>query len=155
MSRRKMNWLFVVPLLFVLLLAVTVVRSWRRPPLGPVEGRLRNCPASPNCVCSQQHPPDDTEHAIAPLAVTGDADAAWTRLTEMLRRRPQAQIVTETADYLHVEFATPWLRFVDDVEFLRDDAAQVIQVRSASRVGRSDFGVNRRRIERLRQEFVQ
>ena len=154
-SRRRMIWLLALPLLIVLLVAVTVALSWRRPLLGPVNGRLRACPESPNCVCSQQPPPGDAEHAIAPLTVTGDADAAWTRLIETLHRQPHAHIVAETADYLHVEFVTPWLRFVDDVEFLRSDAEQVIHVRSASRVGRSDFGVNRQRVERLRAEFAQ
>lgn len=129
-----------------LLLAV-VLLSWQRPALGPVDGRLRDCPDSPNCVCSFQ---SDPVHGIEPLRVAGDAATAWQRLLEAIEQQPLTRIVTRSDQYLHVEFTTPWLRFVDDVEFLRDDAAGVIHVRSASRVGRSDLGVNRRRVESLR-----
>lgn len=75
------------------------------------------------------------------------------RLKQVLARQPRTTIVTEAHNYLHVEFRSAILRFVDDVEFLVNDAA--IQVRSASRVGYSDFGVNRKRIETLRSQFNQ
>jgi len=129
--------------------AGSVVVSWRRPELGLLDGRLRPCPETPNCVCSEQRPTDAGQF-IEPLSIVSDRSDAWSRAVATVRRMPGARVVTEAADYVHVEFITPWLRYVDDVELRRDDAAGVIHVRSASRVGRSDLGVNRARIEALR-----
>jgi uncharacterized protein (DUF1499 family) len=127
--------------------------SGRRPRnLGVVDGRLAACPRKPNAVCSQA-PATDRVHAIAPLAFTGDATAAMQRLKRLVETSPGATIVASRADYLHAEFSTPLLGFVDDVEFWCDGAA--IQVRSASRLGYSDLGVNRRRVEQLRAAFAQ
>ena len=66
---------------------------------------------------------------------------------------PGAQVVAARDDYLYAQFATRWLGFVDDGEFWVDPAAGVVHVRSASRVGRSDFGVNRQRIEAIRERL--
>jgi uncharacterized protein (DUF1499 family) len=75
------------------------------------------------------------------------------RLAQAISGMHGARIVTQTADYLHAEYTTRWLRFVDDVEFYAPAGAQLIQVRSASRVGYSDFGVNRKRVEAIRRRF--
>lgn len=124
----------------------------RRPAgLGLHDGRLRPCPATPNCVCSCAEPGDD--HAVAPLAFTGDADAAWVRLGEVLAEQPRTVVITETDAYRHVECTSLLFRFVDDLELHLDRAAKVIHVRSASRVGRSDLGANRRRVEAIRSAF--
>jgi len=124
----------------------------RRPfDLGAREGRLKPCPVSPNCVCSQA---TDASHAIAPLSYPGDGAQAFGRLEELVARWPGAVIVNESEGYLHAEFATRWLRFVDDVELLLDPAARVIHVRSASRLGYSDLGTNRRRVEAIRARFA-
>jgi uncharacterized protein (DUF1499 family) len=118
--------------------------DWRRPAnLGVRDGRLSPCRRSPNCVCSQADP-TDREHYIAPLAFAGSI-AELRRAIESL---PRVTVIREAADYLYAEFRTPLLRFVDDVEFAK--AAGVLHVRSASRLGRRDFGVNRRRIEAIR-----
>lgn len=119
--------------------------------LGVVAGRLNECPATPNCVCSQN---TETSHRIAPLAYTGDWEAARERLVAALSRLPRTRIVTQEGTYLHAECTSLIWRFVDDVEFLIDPAAQVIHVRSASRVGRSDLGVNRARVEQIRRLFA-
>lgn len=149
--RRTLLWLLLTPpLAAVVLTAGAVLLSWRRPALGPVAGRLRDCPDRPNCVCSHE---TDGSRRIEPFRFHGPADEAWLRLQTIVRRDPRGAIVAASANYLHAEFTTPWLRFVDDVEFLLDEPAGVIHVRSASRVGRSDLGVNRRRVERLRSEF--
>ena len=111
------------------------------------DGRLSPCPASPNCVCSQDH---DAVHQIEPLRFVGAPRDAWQRLATVLTQLPRTRIVTNDSTYLHVEFTTPLLRFVDDVEFLLDETAAVIHVRSASRVGHSDLGANRTRIEIIR-----
>ena len=114
------------------------------------DGRLSPCPASPNCVCSQD---DDVAHQIEPLRFVGAPREAWPRLATVLTQLPRARIVTNDSTYLHVEFTTPLLRFVDDVEFLLDETAAVIHVRSASRVGHSDLGANRTRVETIRRLF--
>ena len=113
-------------------------------------GRLSPCPASPNCVCSQD---DEIAHQIKPLSFTGGPREAWQRLTSVVTQLPRTRIVTNGSTYLHVEFTTRLLRFVDDVEFLLDETAAVIHVRSASRVGHSDLGANRARVEAIRQLF--
>jgi uncharacterized protein (DUF1499 family) len=119
--------------------------NWRRPEnLGVSNGRFAPCRRTPNCVSSQADPAD-TEHSIAPIAFRGDAIAAVRKAVESL---PRATIISATSNYLHAEFRSKLLGFVDDVEFFYDGNA--IQVRSASRLGRRDFGVNRNRVERLR-----
>ncbi len=118
--------------------------------LGPVHGRLAGCPDSPNCVASQS---EDPAHHIEPLATEGPSRRSIPRLRRLLTGRSRVRLVTETDIYLHYEFVTPVCRFVDDVEFLADETQPVIHVRSASRIGHSDLGTNRRRIEELRREW--
>lgn len=132
------------------ILLATVLLSRRRPELGPVEGALRPCPGSPNCVNSQAH---DAEHAIAPFSFDGDPDEAFASLVRLIESQPGARVLTAEDGYARAELATPVLRFVDDLELLLDPAAGVIHVRSASRVGHSDFGTNRRRVEELRAKW--
>lgn len=132
----------------VLLMFVRSGLSQRPGDLGVSGGQLRPCPASPNCVCSQHA---DVEHAIAPFAIQGDGEAEWERLRQAIQNTSRAVIVTETPDYLHAEFTSLIFRFVDDVELFRAPADGVIHVRSASRVGYSDLGVNRQRVEKLRK----
>jgi uncharacterized protein (DUF1499 family) len=121
-----------------------------RPIGGLVHGRLRPPPPIPNYVCSESGTPED--RAVPALALTGAADAAWVRLRTQLIEAG-GRIEQETADYIWATFRTPAFGFVDDVEIRLDRQAAVIHVRSASRVGRSDLGVNRRRVERLRSRF--
>ena len=116
--------------------------DWRRPHnLGVTNGRLAPCRRTPNCVSSQADP-SDAEHYIAPLKGTMEA------VRKAVASLPRATIVSEKQNYLHAEFRSKLLGYVDDVEFFYDGDA--IQVRSASRLGRRDFGVNRNRVERLR-----
>lgn len=107
-------------------------------------GRFVPCRRTPNCVSSQAEPADK-EHYIAPIPFRGDAIAAVRRAVESM---PGARVVSADSHYLYAEFRTRVLRFVDDVEFHFDGNA--IHVRSASRLGRRDFGVNRARVEKLR-----
>ena len=117
--------------------------SWRRPGnLGVRDGRLAPCKRSPNCVSSQANP-SDQEHYIAPIHGTMEA------VRRAVEAFPRATIIQEGEGYLYAEFRTKLLRYVDDVEFLFDGS--VIQVRSCSRLGRRDFGVNRQRVEALRR----
>lgn len=152
MTNRRRTLLIVASLLalVVLLMFGLSLFSRRSPQLGLQNGRLRSCPESPNCVCSFD---TDDEHAIAPLDAGADPAATWERLRGLLQSMSRVKTVTDEGDYLHAEFTTPLLRFVDDVEFLLDADAGVIHVRSASRVGHSDMGVNRQRVEQLREQL--
>jgi uncharacterized protein (DUF1499 family) len=117
--------------------------------LGVRDGRLLACPASPNCVQSQGA---DEQHRIAPLAFTGEPDAALARLKRTLSGRGDTKIIEEKPDYLRVEFHTTL--FTDDCEFLLERGLHAFQLRSASRLGHSDLGKNRSRIEEIRREFA-
>ena len=116
--------------------------------LGVTNGRLAACPDSPNCVSSQA---SEERHRIEPLAAGDDPDAAFARLIDIVRRRPDATVIKHTDTYLQVELRTTL--FIDDAEFLLDREQRRIQVRSASRVGYSDLGLNRRRIEEIRSQL--
>ena len=119
--------------------------NWRRPDnLGVTGGRLAPCRRTPNCVSSQADP-SDREHYIAPIAFRGDAIEAVRKAVESL---PRTTVISANSSYLYAEFRSKLLGYVDDVEFFYDGNA--IQVRSASRLGRRDFNVNRNRVEQLR-----
>ncbi len=135
----------------ILLFAILSLTARRPSNLGPVNGKLRPCPDSPNCVCSC----DSSEgHAIAPLAWKGKPQAGLERLVQVIQALPGTTCEPiQDSQYFHAEFTSTWFRFVDDLEFLVDPKAQVIHVRSASRVGKSDLGVNRQRVEEIRKRF--
>ncbi len=136
----------------LLLLGVTFGCSGTVPDnLGVRDGRLSACPDSPNCVSSQAQP-EDEKHFIEPLTYTGPKADAMKRLFGVLNTQERVKIVQKSGDYFHVEFKTALMRFVDDVEFYFPDEP-VIHVRSASRLGTSDLGVNRKRVELLRSLF--
>jgi uncharacterized protein (DUF1499 family) len=140
--------LLIVPL--VMLVVYRILPSKRSDDLGVVNGRLADCPDSPNCVSSQS---DDPEHRVEPLPLRGSGSEALARLRSVLAAMPHTRIVEEQGDYLHAEATSLVFGFVDDVELLVDEGAKVIHVRSASRVGHSDLGVNRDRVERLREAY--
>lgn len=126
--------------------------------LGVRDARLKPPSRTPNSVTSQADLWPDAplrEYArIAPLPMAGDARASIARIAAVVEDLPGAELVEQRDDYLYARFTTAMLRFVDDVEFWVDPAAGVVQVRSASRVGRKDFGVNRARIEQIRQRLA-
>jgi len=126
--------------------------SGQRPTnLGVHDGRLISCPASPNCVCSHD---SDAQHAIAPLSYSGTPAEAMHTLKEIIQSLERTAIITETDTYLYAEFTSKLMGYVDDVEFYLDPTGAVIQVRSASRLGKSDLGVNRQRIELIREKLM-
>jgi uncharacterized protein (DUF1499 family) len=116
------------------------------------DGKLRPCPDSPNCVCSEH---ESREHWIEPLSFSGEANAAWQRLTDILRNFPRTKIVAETADHIEGRVRTRIFRFEDVLEFRLDRIANLIHIRSASQIGYSDLGANRRRVELLRKLFCE
>ena len=118
---------------------------------GLVEGRLKRCPDKPNCVCSEFK--SDTDQYIEPLVIAaGDAAQVLPRLKTIVRQMG-GSIQVEKADYLAVTFTSSIFRFVDDLEIRIDTDQKLIHLRSASRVGRGDGGVNRKRVERLKTAF--
>jgi uncharacterized protein (DUF1499 family) len=130
------------------------VFSWKRPDnLGVRDGRLAPPKRTPNCVSSQADPAD-AEHYIAPIAFKGDTPAAMAAVRKAVEGMTDTTIIRAGGDYLYAEYRTRLMRFVDDVEFLHDAKAGVIHVRSASRLGRRDFGVNRARVEALRRRIT-
>lgn len=150
-----MTYNMVYGLLAVIIVSVLVrftllaIASHRHPPPTLSGGMLKTCPATPNCVCSE---PSGGDNAIAPLHYTGDATRAWQRLSGTIARAG-GTVHTVADGYLWATFTTPLFRYVDDVEARLDEASSVIHIRSASRVGYSDFGANRKRVERLRRLF--
>ena len=126
------------------------VFSWKRPDnLGVKDGRLAPPKTTPNCVSSQAAPAD-AEHYIAPIPFKGDVASAMTATRKAVEGMRDSIIIRQDGAYLYAEYRSKLMRFVDDVEFFHDDKAGVIHVRSASRLGRRDMGVNRARVESLR-----
>jgi uncharacterized protein (DUF1499 family) len=113
--------------------------------LGVKDGRFAACKPTPNCVSSQADPAD-REHYIRPIAFNG----AMHELRRAVESMTRATVIREEDNYLYAEYKSALMGYVDDVELLLDEKAALVHVRSASRLGRSDFGVNRKRIEELR-----
>ena len=113
-------------------------------------GHLAPCPDTPNCVSSDAQ---DTRHAVAPLHLVVDPATGWTAIQEIINRMPRTTIVEATDQYLHVTFKSGLWGFIDDLELKLDLQTQIIAIRSASRTGSYDLGVNRRRVEDLRKKL--
>ena len=120
--------------------------------LGVKDGKLPRTKRTPNNVSSQADP-SDSEHSITPIRFKGTAVEAMTAVRKAVESMERATVVRHEGNYLYAEFRSKLLGFVDDVEFTYDDKAGVIHVRSASRLGRRDFGVNRARVEALRSRL--
>lgn len=130
--------------------AVLSVSSSRPVGLGVTGGKLAPCPGSPNCVSTQAQ---RTSQLMQPISCGGSAADARTTLLKVLSGMDRCRVVTSEEDYVHAEFRTPFFGFVDDVEFFIDRDATLIHFRSASRVGHSDLGVNRKRMQEIRSRF--
>jgi uncharacterized protein (DUF1499 family) len=153
-------------LLVLVLLAIAValaaqfglLRGRMPSDLGARDGRLKPPSMSPNSVSSQAGLyPDHPQRAyaqIAPLPVQGSGPETIERLRRIVEAMEGAKVVRADSGYLYVQFTTKMMKFVDDAEFWVDPRAGVIQVRSASRIGRKDFGVNRARIEAIRARLA-
>lgn len=153
--------LIVIGALAVLALAAGQL-GWLQgtPPvdLGVHDGKLKPPSTTENSVSSQValYPDHPQRHYsdIAPLAVQGNGPATLARIKVIVAGMAGASVVRSDADYLYVQFTTRVMKFVDDVEFWFDPVNNVIQLRSASRVGRGDLGVNRRRVETIRSALA-
>jgi len=133
--------------LLVSLLAIGCASS-QPATLGVVDRKLAPCPSAPHCASTQQL------DGIPPAPYVTSRDEARARLVAILRAMPGAKIVTESPDYIHAEFTSRHFHYVDDVEVYLDDRAKLAQFRSSSRSGYYDFGVNKRRLKDIREQFV-
>ena len=126
--------------------------SGRKPrDLGVHDGRLRDCPSSPNCVCSDA---SRESHRVDAFRLAKAPAEAWRSVRESVGALPRTRVITDTGTYLHAECRSALFGFVDDLELqLRGDEG-CVAVRSASRIGYSDLGINRGRVRALRQELV-
>ncbi len=118
--------------------------------LGLKNNLLLSCPKSPNCVLSQA---SDPKHQIHPIHYTSSVEIAKEKLIKVIQSMDGTRIITQDEVYWHVEFTTRWLRFIDDVEFYFPESEALIHLRSASRSGYWDLGVNRKRVEEIRSRF--
>lgn len=118
--------------------------------LGINQGQFAPCPTSPNCVSSQSL---DAQHQIEPFSYQDSPETAFEQLEKLLKNTENAKIITDEPNYIYAEFTSDLMGFVDDVEFYLDQENSLIQVRSASRLGESDLGVNRQRIETIRAQL--
>ena len=138
----------------LLIVATTLLScSQRRPTdLGVSEAGLAPCPSSPNCVSSDAR---DTGHGVDALRFAPPAGEAWDAAREVVLNLPRTRIVDEQPAYLRAECRSAFFGFVDDLELQLRPSTGVIAVRSASRIGYFDLGVNRRRVERIRTALRQ
>lgn len=128
--------------------------SGKRPDnLGVKDGRLASCGRRLNCVSSHAEP-GDAQRYVAPLPFKGSAADAIAAARKAVERMRRATVIRHEGNYLYAEFRSRLMGFVDDVEFTFDEKAGLLHVRSASRLGRRDFGVNRERVEALRGRLV-
>lgn len=151
MHKRKII-LAVVVALILSWLAIRRLNAYARPShtLGATNGQLAECLDRPNCVSSTS---SRAEQSMPAIELSGSSADAIKQLIDIVRSMPGSRVVTSDEHYLHAEFRSRFLGFIDDVEFLVDEANGVIQFRSASRVGYSDLGVNRKRMAAIRQRF--
>jgi len=139
------------PLHLILLALMVFGCAGKRPDAPEIAGgKLPACPSSPNCVSSQS---DDPDHFIEPITYRTSKAEARDRLKTVIESMDRAEILRETDEFLQVEFTTALMRFKDDGLFYFDENEPVIHMRSASRVGHSDLGKNRKRLEKIRKAF--
>lgn len=133
-------------LLFLLILDCSGTRPQD---IGVRQGRFKPCPDKPNCVNSQSEPSDKI-HYIDPVSYTLPLLDEQKRIKDRVLSLPRTDLVQSETGYMHFEFTSMLMRYKDDVEFYLDDSVKLIHIRSASRLGTSDMGVNRKRMEEIR-----
>ena len=116
-----------------------------------VKGKMELCQNTPNCVSTLNR---DPRHAMPPLPFIGTKDQSKTRIVEIIKSMKRSKIIRISDTDVHAQFRTRFLRFVDDVSFHFEDAAQIVHFRSASRVGYYDFGLNRRRMIMISKQYL-
>lgn len=121
---------------------------------GIIEGRFYPCPTSPNCVSSMA--PKEDSHYIEPIVYNDiTRNLAMEKITVILKELKNTSIVEEGDEYIHAEVRSSFFKFIDDLEFYFPKDKNIIHVRSLARTGYSDFGVNRKRMEKIRVKFYE
>jgi len=120
-------------------------------PVGIIDGKFYPCPNTPNCVSTQA---TDAKHKISPISYSGTMSEAKEKIIKIVNSLKRTKIITNTENYIHAEVRTATFKFVDDVELLFDNSEKFIQFRSRARSGHSDMGVNRKRMEKIREIFI-
>jgi uncharacterized protein (DUF1499 family) len=143
--KRRYLYMFALSLILIACSTNQTIKT------GSPGHRLSPCPKSPNCVSSLSK---DKSHQVNPLTYNTPLDEAREKLIAVLHSMKRSEIVIAESNYIHATFKSALFGFVDDVEFSFDDEKKIIDVRSASRTGYFDLGVNRRRIEDMRKRFV-
>ncbi len=145
--KKLLTKFIVVSIVMLVGLAMLSYTSGGPPALGVTDGRLAACPESPNCVSTQT---DSQSHQMAPIPFSGSAEDALERLKKVIDQQfSRVRLIDRRDGYLRYEFRSLIFRFVDDVEFLVDPDASLIHFRSASRVGHSDLGANKSRMQKV------
>lgn len=148
---KRMGYILIACIAMVVLAGIWLsVLSQNGVAAGLQAGKLTLCQNGGNCVCSEY---SDSPGYVSALNFQGDKHAAWEK-AKMAVQATGGKAVSVSDDYIAAIYTSRFFRFVDDLELRLDSAAQRIQIRSASRVGRSDFGVNARRVEQLRKYFI-
>jgi len=96
---------------------------------------------------------NNSKHRIEPFKYSSSKEESFNKLKEILQNKKRIFIISESKNYIYAECRTAFFKFIDDLEFYFDDVNKIIHVRSASRIGYSDLGVNRRRIKDIRERF--
>lgn len=148
------KWLFGIGLVMLVLYLSALLAIPRISPrpdgLGVNNGQLKPCPGKPNCVSTQSTATDDYEKRAAIALAAGEgASSVMPRLVSIIEQMPRTTIIEQNDTYVYAEFRTFAMRFIDDVEFWVDEEQNLIHYRSASRLGRKDFGVNGKRMDQI------
>lgn len=151
--RQSANMAFIYAVLLAIIFSVVIsgCAELQRENKMSESDPLAPCPNRPNCVSSAA---SDPRHAVAPMQLAGDSDMEWDEVRMMVGRLPRSRMVKATDRYLHVILRSRVFGFIDDLELKLDPQSSVIAIRSASRTGHFDFGVNRRRVESLREQLT-
>ncbi|MEK7483687.1 MAG: DUF1499 domain-containing protein [Planctomycetota bacterium] len=150
-QRKKMQWFGFAILLLVIgffgaRYGIKAMSS--APSLGVQEGKFTPLPNRPNCVSSQT---EVSEKKVEPLSFQGPIANARQKLLQCIQQIPTATILLQKENYIRVETRSSLLGFIDDTEFYLEEGK--IQIRASSRLGYSDFGVNRKRVDTIRNLF--
>ncbi|MEC5128390.1 DUF1499 domain-containing protein [Verrucomicrobiales bacterium BCK34] len=137
---------------FAIFGALFFLGAWSRAnrPETVDNGKIGDVTGKPNCVSSLS---EDHKYRIAPITYKTPEREVWSELIKAVESIPKTRIVTNEPPYLYAETFSKVFGFVDDLEIVQDEENKIFHVRSASRVGYSDMGANRKRVEELRKKF--
>ena len=152
MLKKILITIVLLLLLFVIYLVIRGVSSRAGSPPGLADGQLTPCPDKPNCVGSEYR--QDADHFVAALEFGDRSAREAMQSLRAIALEAGAKIETDSDNYLALSFQSAIFGFVDDLELRVDESARLVHVRSASRVGNSDLGVNRARVEAIRQKYL-